>query len=221
MKRGILFLTFLWAFAITAQSELLNVSAQVVINGSDIVVEQSLILNLPDSVQGFQLKALDFKGTTLSEISAKSENTNLNLTKSYTEGLNLIQLAANDSITFKNVVVKYKVAVEDADFYLPLFFTNLPAASSDNEFFKMNIKMLEKQAYAIHFPKVKTATKAANQYKEIMFQVPALPSLIRIELYSPETSKFNFIDIVDWVVGLVFVIIGFFIWLNRKKLMYG
>lgn len=221
MKRFLLFLTLVYTFNITAQSELLSVSAEVDITTSAIIVQQNLILNLPDSVQVFKLKALDFKGTTLSDISAKSGETNLNLKESYSEGLNHIELTASNGISLKDISITYKVEVDEANFYLPLFFTNLAAASSDNGFFKMNIKMLQKQAYIIHFPKVEIIEKTANNYKELIFEVPALPSLLRIELFSDEKSGFNFINTVDWLVGVIFVVIGFLIWKNRKKLMYG
>ncbi|NAS29939.1 hypothetical protein GTQ40_03045 [Flavobacteriaceae bacterium R38] len=221
MKKVILLLTFLWTFTIAAQSKLLNASANIDMTASTIVVQQNLALDVPDSIQNLELKALDFKGTKFSLTSVESNFGDLNFRESYTEGLNHIWLTSDSGKSLNNIVLTYSIEVENSNFYLPLFFTNLPAASSDNGFFKMNVKMLPEQAYTIHFPKVKIEEKTENDLKELRFEVPALPSLLRMELLSEEAGEFNLINMVDWLAGFVFVIIGFFIWRNRKKLVYG
>jgi len=221
VKKGVLFLAFLWTLTITAQSELLSVSVKADMTASVIEVKQNLILSIPDSIQEIELKALKFAGITLSLTTVTSNNLNIAYKENQTEGLNSVLLVLNKGENIKNITVDYTIKIIEDYFYLPLFFTNFPAASSKNDFFKMDIKMPEEQAYTIHFPKVAIEEKIENNAKQIIIEAPALPSLLRMEIFSETKKETTFVDMVDWLVGVIFIIIGFFIWKHRKKLMYG
>ena len=55
----------------------------------------------------------------------------------------------------------------------------------------------------------------------ITLEVPALPSLFKLELLSKEATGMQFATMVDWLVALLFVIIGIIIWNKRNLLKYG
>ena len=203
-----------------AQSELTGAAVDIVINDTRVEVQQQLTLNVPDSVQKITLRALEFAGTnlTLKEISSTGES--LNFEQSKAEGLNVVTVTSTQE-AFKTLDIRYTIIAEKAHFYLPLFFTNLPAANSDNDFFKANLKLPKNQNFVVHFPKVDMVQSETQKEQLITLEVPALPSLFRLELLPKEAMGMQFAAMVDWFVAFIFVVIGIIIWTKRNQLRYG
>lgn len=221
MKRILSFILISCSFIGIAQSELTAASVNIMVKDTGINVQEFLILNVPDSIQTIELKTLEFEDIILSVNRVMSDGKILDFNHNVSKGLNLLSIKSNGK-PLKELQVLYTVQVKNEAFYLPLFFTNLPATSSDNDFFKLNITLDKAQDYVIHFPKVDIEVNEQQSLKTLTMQVPALPSLIRMELpLSSKANSLQFIDLIDWIVALIFVIIGYFIWRNRKQLMYG
>ena len=222
MKQLLPFILILFTIQLVAQGELANASVKIdVRNTSQIEVIQKLVLNLPDSTQQFELKALKFKGTQLKLNTIQSDGNVIKFSEDHSDELQTVTINSNDK-SFENIELKYTLETDNELVYLPIFFTNLAASSSDNDFFKAELKMTRDQNMLMHFPKVDMIEKETSTEKILSMQVPALPSLFRIELpLKGEISKMSIAAIVDWLVVLIFILIGAIIWKKRKQLMYG
>lgn len=202
-----------------AQNELLGGSATIIIVEKKIHVEQLLEVQLPDSVSQLTLRILDFKGSLLSDISIVSNEKETDFKDEKVEGLHTIKIISNEG--FKQLKLSYWVTVREADFYIPFFFTDLPAVNSDNDFFKLNISLPKTQEYVLHFPNVALNETYKADSKNISLAVPALISVLRMELLESENQHIRFASLMDGLVGGIFVVIGILIWINRKRLAYG
>lgn len=220
MKKFALVFVFFAVVQVIAQGELRGVSAEVDMSGIAIQVEQTLHLNLPDSVQSIEVKAFEFPGTALSLISANSAGEILLLEELEKEGMKYVKLSTQTG-RLSDILFTYEARIAEDQFNLPFFVTDFSAASSDNDFFKLNIRMKKSQAYSLRFPKVDMQEITGESYKEIQLEVPALPSFLGMELYTGEKEAVEISTIVDWLVALIFVGIGFLIWFNRNLLSYG
>lgn len=221
MRKTVSLFAVLFTVIIGAQSELTSASVEIDIKDTSYIeIKQTLLLNVPDSIQQMNLKLLKFEGTsvTLNEINSSEEV--ISFTEIDSKELQQITLFS-DGKPFQAIELDYSVQVENEEFYLPLFFTDLPASSSDNDFFKARIQMQNNQNIIMHFPNVELTENIEFNKKNVTMQVPALPSLFRMEFTSEAVSKASITAIIDWVVALVFVLIGIIIWRNRKQLMYG
>jgi len=203
-----------------AQSELTNAAVVISIKDTRVEVQQQLQLNLPDSVQEIALRSLEFAGTNLTLKEISSAGKSLNFEQMKAEGLNVVTVTSTQE-AFKTLDIRYSIIAEKAHFYLPLFFTNLPAANSDNDFFKASLKLPKNQNFVVHFPKVDMVQSEIQNEQLITLEVPALPSLFRLELLPKEATGMQFSAMVDWFVALVFVVIGIIIWTKRNQLRYG
>ncbi|AXT20114.1 hypothetical protein D7030_03065 [Flavobacteriaceae bacterium AU392] len=219
-KTAFLFVVF-FTVIIGAQSELTSASVEIDIKDTSYIeVKQTLLLNIPDSIQQLNLKLLKFEGISVTLNKVNSNKEMINFTKEDSKELQEIILFSNGR-PFQTIELNYSVQVENEEFYLPLFFTELLASSSDNDFFNARIKMQNNQNIIMHFPNVELTENVEFNKKNITMQVPALPSLFRMEFTSETVSRASVTAIVDWVIALVFVLIGIIIWRNRKQLMYG
>lgn len=221
MKYAVLILVLLHGFYAWSQGSLINVSAEADMSGTDIWMQQEFTVQLPDSVQSIALKALQFEGVALSAISIRSETEPLTYKTQKTKGLHHILLPLNLKEKTQSFKVRYKIQVQKELFYVPLFFTDLSAASSDNTFFKMDIKLPKEQPYHLYFPSLVTTEKSEGDLKRISFQLPALPSVLRMALPLEGGKKISFANKVDGAVALLFLGIGYLIWRNRKRLAYA
>lgn len=221
MRNIILFLSVLYSCIVFGQGELLSVSAKVDLTKSVIDVEQVLKLDLPDSIQSIDIKNLHFEGTQIIFNSAIVGGNKLSVKEISSDGLTHLELTSNGK-PLKEVLLNFKAEVQQGVFYLPLFFTNMSAASSENDFFKMTMKINTTEDYIIHFPNVDVTETITETIKTVSLEAPALPSVIRMELISKDEEKgLEFLDLVDWLVAFIFGVIGVLIWKNRKRLMHG
>jgi len=219
MRSVIFYLMIFWTGTILAQGELVHSSVKVNMTTPVIAVEQFLELNLPDSIQNIEIKVLNFKNVTLSLISAKSEGKILPIEIITSKGLQHFKLSSLNSI--RNITLNYNVFIEGDAVEIPIFFTDLPAASSENDFFKAELKTQTNHSYDIQFPKVTLSETIENEIKTIKLEIPALPSVLKAKRTFNEKLELSFLSLVDGFVALIFVVIGILIWKNRKRLIYG
>ena len=203
-----------------AQSELTGAAIDITIKEAKVEVQQQLQLNVPDSIQKIELRNLEFAGTDLRLIEVSSDGTVLHFEQTQAKGMNLVRVTSTEQ-PFTNLELRYTIIAEKKHFYLPLFFTNLPAANSDNDFFKARLKLPKNQNFVLHFPTVEMAQQETQKEQLITLEVPALPSLFRIELLSKDDTGMHFSTKVDWFVAFLFVLIGIIIWKKRNQLRYG
>jgi len=218
MKTLLCFLVSLYGFNLAAQSSLLGGSAILEIETQKVHVQQTLEVQLPDSVQQLQLRILDFEGSSLSNISVTSNGKEIRFQTTALDGLSTLQL--NSTEDFRQLKLSYWIDTTTPDFYIPFFFTDLAAANSENSFFKIAIRLPETQDYILHFPSLAVNETVHGGKKEVSLEVPALISVLRMELID-EKKAIGFAGMMDALVALIFVGIGIAIWINRKRLAYG
>ena len=218
MRTLLCFLLSLSGCVVMAQSTLKGGSAALDVDGKKVHVKQSLEVQLPDSVQQLRLRVLDFDGSSLSNISISANNLEIPFEVSGMEGIRSFDLRSDQG--FQQLAITYEVGITQSDFYVPFFFTDLASADSENGFFKIAISLPEAQAYTLHFPNGNTKETISDGKKMIVLEVPALISVLRMEVLDGE-KIFGFASIMDGLVVLVFVVMGVLIWLNRKRLVYG
>lgn len=207
-------------YSILGQETLTKATVKATLDNNTFQVEQRLYIEVPDSITSLDLKSLIFESSTISKIQVAAENQLIAYENVDTHGL--IHLVLNiDKLSHQEIIISYQVGMEQSAFYLPLFFTDLAALSSDNDFFKMAIELPEGQAYFIHFPAMPIDQQQKDGTKTLQFELPALPSVIRMELLSSNMEKPLYIRMVDWGVAILFIVIGYLIWRNRKQLIYG
>lgn len=212
--RIIVILVFVhFSSALLAQSTLESVSVQIRYEDDQFQISQTLHLNLSGSTETVTLKALKFDGLTIGAVDIPG----LRYSQVHKDELIEIQVevAPSDSIQ-----LSYAIKTSSETFYLPLFFTNLSAASSDDGFFKMDLISSSKFIH-VHFPTVEIRETIEGGTNRTSFELPALISGVRLELLNDSESPRDIVAIVDWSVALLFTGIGFLIWYNRKKLIHG
>ncbi len=204
-----------------AQGELTAVSVEVDIADSMLQVRQAFSLSLADSVTSFDIKALQFEGTSLDFLTASLEGDDLVLEDIPEQGMNRLRVNKAEGETWSRVVCTYEAKVRGKQFYLPLFFTNFSAASSQNDFFSIQIRMPKTQNYTVLFPTVKWEESGSQADKVMRFEVPALPAFLRLKQQDGEKAGIALNDAVDIGAAFLFLGIGLLIWVNRKRLSYG
>ncbi len=118
--------------------------------------------------------------------------------------------------------VKYVISEAPAITNIPLFFTELSAASSDEQFFQFSLNLPAHQSYYFHFPSGPVAERPGlDGQKQLSFTMPALPSVVRLELMEEDRTAAQLTTLIDIAVALIFGIIAVLIWAYRKKLIYG
>ncbi len=201
-----------------AQASLKAVSVDIDFKGTTVVVRQQFSMMVPDSVQKIHLKALEFKGTEFKGVIAANGIKPVKVEEQLQDGLR--QLALSSDVGFDEITISYQLQIGQGILNLPLFFTELPAVPSKTDFFRMKMQMPEGLRYNLYFPGVPVEEQTHAGVKTVQLQVPALPSLIRMELFYGEKET-RLMDIVDIMVAFLFVGIGLLIWKYRKRLAYG
>ncbi|MEP1097545.1 MAG: hypothetical protein ABJG78_20680 [Cyclobacteriaceae bacterium] len=203
----------LLSFCILGQSTIEKVVTEVRYEDQQFHVAQTLYFNLSGSTETIELKALRFKNMQIGVVDIS--------------GFKYVQQHGDDLIritlhveSIDSVELRYTVKATEKVFYLPLFFTNLAAASSEDGFFKMDL-LAQSQSIHVHFPTVETREITEEGVNRSSIELPALISGVRLELLDDSESPSDIVAIVDWSVALLFAGIGFLIWYNRKKLIYG
>ena len=184
-------------------------------------VRQYLDLDLPDSLRPLNLRLLEFKGNSLLEVSAKVDGEEISLKRQDSDGLVSISATLPKGNSTPKLELQYTLATATAEHYIPFFFTELAASDSDNDFYALQLRLPEKQEYTLHFTNVPVKELFADGTKEVRFQVPALISVLRMELHPEARPQWSFAQLMDGMVVLIFLIMGVVIWLNRKRLAYG
>ena len=218
MKTLLCFLLSLSGCIVMAQNTLKGGAAVLDVDGQKVHVKQSLEVQLPDSVRQLRLRVLDFDGSSLSNISISDKNKKIPFEASGTGGIRSFDLSSDQG--FQQLAITYEIDIAQSDFYVPFFFTDLASADSENGFFKIAISLPEEQAYILHFPYSNTKESADGGKKTVALELPALLSVLRMELVN-EDKTMGFARVMDGLVIFVFVVMGVLIWMNRKRLVYG
>lgn len=221
MKRLLYILLFLGVTGLNAQGELVAVSVEVAAEDSAFQVRQTFTLDLADSVPSFEIKALEFEGTKVNFLTATLDKVDLVVTDSSDKGMTRLKLSKGEGKSWSEVVCTYEAEVTRRQFYLPLFFTNFSAATSENDFFSMQLRMPVDQNYTLLFPTVKLEESSDPTDKVINLEVPALPAFLRLQRHDGNRETLTLNDTVDLLAVFLFLGIGLLIWVNRKRLSYG
>lgn len=214
-------LIFLGVTTLSAQGELTAVSVEAVRGDSAFQVRQTFALSLADSVSSFEIKALQFEGTRVDFLTATLQGTDLVITDIPEEGMERLKVGKEEGKTWSEVVCTYEVKVTNQQFYLPLFFTNFSAATSENDFFNLQLRMPKTQNYRVLFPTVKLEESLNEMDKVISLEVPALPAFLRLQRFEGDQGGLTLNATVDLLAVFLFLGIGVLIWVNRKRLSYG
>lgn len=214
-------LIFLGVTRLNAQGELTAVSVEVAMQDSVLQVRQTFSLSLADSVSSFEIKALEFEGTKLDFLTATLDGTDLVVTDLPENGMNKLRVRKKEGRTWSEVVCTYEVEVTSKQFYLPLFFTNFSAATSENDFFSLQLRMPKNDNFSILFPTVEWKESSNKTDKLIQLEVPALPAFLRLERHDGDQRGLSLNDTVDLFAVFLFLGVGLLIWVNRKRLSYG
>jgi len=120
------------------------------------------------------------------------------------------------------VQVSYVVNKHEALTEIPLYFTELAAATSAEDFFTCQLQIPKQQMVYFHFPTAVLSQSLTDQGQQLVaFNVPALPSMIKLEL-AEDVSRASFnTTLIDISVAVVFIVIGVLIYRYRKVLIYG
>ncbi|MBX2873655.1 MAG: hypothetical protein KTR30_16185, partial [Saprospiraceae bacterium] len=109
MKKLLYMLMFLGVTRLSAQGELTAVSVEVVMEDSVLQVRQTFSLNLADSVSSFEIKALQFEGTSVDFLAATLQGDDLALTDIPEKGMNKLSMSKEDGKSWSEVVCTYEV----------------------------------------------------------------------------------------------------------------
>ncbi len=180
-------------------------------------IEQKFTLQLDSASPTFILKSLHFQGSLI-KVNSVEGNHDIDYEVAMTNPL-AIDVSTTDKLS--ELTVSYVVKTRRKSFYLPLFYTNLTATSSNDDFFTASINSNQMELLRLHFPSTQIDMEGATKDGILTFQLPALPSVLRMEKADNPTAGILFTTVVDLAVILVFIIISFLIWRKRKQLFYG
>ena len=204
-----------------SQGELTKASTLIGVLDDEVVVKKNLHLNFPDTTKDFTLKMLVFEGNKLRDLSIYSDGKSIPINGDEVDGLITIPIEWPSGNLSNILELVYTVEIETEDKYIPFFFTDLAATNSDDDFFTIELRMEKNADYTLSFPNVKMTEKHTNEWKQINFQIPALASMLRLEIHDGPKTDIALATWMDGLVALIFVAIGIVIWLNRKRLAYG
>ena len=221
MKKVFFGILFLIVGMLYSQGELTSASALVMVKKDTTFVQQNLHLNLPDSLRQVTVKMLEFEGNKLLKVSAIIKGRKIPIKKDEGNGLITIPIELPIQESSADLELKYTVETKTLDRYVPFFFTELAATNSDNDFFTIKLQSAPDVNYTLLFPNVETIKKDLDDIKQIEFQIPALTSMLRLEMHEGQKTDIALATWMDGLVALIFLIMGFVIWMNRKRLAYG
>ncbi len=209
-----------------AQSKIDQVAIEAKTIDGIFYVTEKLHVSLMDTVTVLNLKSINFSGSEISKVIVQVNDdqrlaTDLSYELVNNEGLYHIKIGIPDA-KLRVIQVSYLVTTKQKEVYLPLFFTDLAAAASENDFFNMLISYPENESFYLHFPAGNLVrSNEISGYETIQFNLPALASVVRLERLASHTSSPFYIKAIDWATALLFIAIGIIIWFYRKKLIYG
>jgi hypothetical protein len=213
-------LIIIWSISGFSQNRLIGVSVDLEISGSESYVTERIIFDLTELTDSIHLKALSLKGSNIYIKDIFLDGKSISFKEAEQEGIIKISFDADGYSGELHFNVIYTVEVEDNKFYIPMIFTEYPGASSENDFFQLEIISPINQEYTLHFPKVPNERIVGEETIITSLLLPALPSMLRMELVD-EGNFLSFFQMVDILVAGIFIGIGFLIWKFRKYLNYG
>ncbi|MEM9362050.1 MAG: hypothetical protein AAGA43_05415 [Bacteroidota bacterium] len=221
MKKVFVGILFFAIGILHSQGELAKASTLIGVLDDEVVVKQNLHLNFSDTTKNFTLKMLVFEGNELRDLSIYSDGKSIPINGDEDDGLITIPIEWPSGNLSNILELVYTVEMETKDQYIPFFFTNLAATNSDDDFFTIELRMDKNMNYTLSFPNVKMTEKYTNEWKQINFQIPALTSMLRLEVHDGPKTDIALATWMDGLVALIFAVMGIVIWMNRKRLAYG
>ena len=204
-----------------AQGTLERASVQVDLSKEAIQLTQTLHLDLPDTTKHVDLRALRLDHLSLSGFTIQSDRYNVEAQDPASSKLYRYKILATDDEQLDDLTISYTWHRSTEKAEIPLFFPDMPAASSNDTLFAGEIQLTEELVFRMDFPKVDYDQKVENGRRTINFSLPALPSLLRIQYGDEGNLSTNIGLVADWCIAAVFMIMAIIIWLNRKRLTYG
>ncbi|MDT0608004.1 hypothetical protein [Croceitalea rosinachiae] len=221
MKKVFVLIFLLATGASQSQGKLAGASALVKLKQDTTIIRQNLYLNLPDSTKQLSLKILEFEGNKLLNVSIHSSGQNIAIKSQGTNGLITIPIELPIENFSDKLELVYTVETKTTDRYIPFFFTDLSASNSDNDFLTIKLESANDLNYTLLFPNVETTERDTDVMRQIDFQIPALTSMLRLEIHDGPKTHIALAIWMDSLVAVIFIIMGIVIWLNRKHLAYG
>jgi len=221
MRCILLLIAFSYGLDNHAQGTLQSASVQVELSKEVIHIAQTFHLDLSDTITQIHLRALRFDHLSISDFTTQSDlfeviENDIIPSKLYSYKINVTGDQKMDDLTISYTLHRVEEQAE-----IPLFFPEIPAASSHDTLFLGELHMPEELAFRMDFPKVDFNQVVKEGSKKINFSLPALPSLLRIH-YGDEAHLSADIGLLaDWCIAAVFGIMAIIIWFNRKRLTYG
>ena len=218
MKRLLIVLLIGYTASLTANNGVDSVTVEVEMEEELLIIKQSIFITVVDELDDFLLRALPDEDSQLfiDTIHIDQQPTSFE-TVDMTPTLDL---KFNVSKQDNRIDVYYRLNRVADEITVPLFFTSLSALNSEADFFYTSIFRTIDQHFNVVFPRVPIEEKEDGMNKTSSFSLPAAPSMIRLKRVD-STAEADDIHWVDWIVGMVFLLIGLILWINRKKLSYG
>lgn len=226
--RSILGALFLFAVAVaTSQSKLTSASVKMMYDeqGERFHIKEKLFLDTIQAGQVIRCKALRLTDN----FTADTDNIAVSFSGrgevdsfSQAAGLQTFQATMQQAEKDGWIELSYMVDELGQVSEIPLFFTEFAAASSEEDFFSLELEIPEERSAFFHFPTAKVLALPAGSGNQLLsFSIPALPSMVRLELAEDVSNASFQVTLIDLGVALVFVLIGFLIFRYRKMLIYG
>ena len=218
MRLVLIVILTLGFISLSANEGVEKVMVEIELKENSCFVKESILINLSDSSKKLRLRALTLDG---SQMVLDSVHVNHEAISQEIMQINpTLDIEVNVPPENNSIDIYYHLINMEEEYSIPIFFTSLIGLNSELDFFKATIKSTIDKMYGIKFPLVPFIEKESGLYKTVSFQLPATPSMIRM-VKVQSLKQMNSIKWVDWGVGLVFIFIGFLLWINRKKLAYG
>ena len=207
--RGLALILLLLNHTIWAQIKLEGVRVFIEETETSIDVKTTYLTVIEDQADTLQLKALNFKGSSIQQLKVNTFTSSVDFGADLNTVTILVSGQKPETITLSyQVTPGYKGEI-------PIFFSDWQSSSSDQDFFQLEMKVLE--GTNLLFP-AEIQAKDGGDFMSIKTELPATVSMIRID----DSGTGNaWIKRVDQMVIVLFLIIGSLIWFNRKKLIHG
>ena len=218
MKALLIGLLIGYSVCLQANDGVDSVIVEIEMKEDVLIVKQSIYITVVDEFDDFLIRALVIEESQvfIDTIHIDQQPTSFE-TLDMTPTLDFKLKVSNEN---SRIDVYYRLNEIGDEITLPLFFTSLSALNSEADFFNASIFRTVDQHFSVVFPRVPIEDMETGMFKITSFNLPAAPSMIRLNRVNSDESGKN-IQWVDWMVGVVFLIIGLILWINRKKMSYG
>ncbi|MDW3191088.1 MAG: hypothetical protein R8G66_01950 [Cytophagales bacterium] len=207
--RALALILLLLNHSIWAQIKLDGVRVFIEETETSIEVKATYLTLIDDQVDTLQLKALNFSGSSILQLKVNSFISSIDFGSDFSIVTIPFSGQKPETITLSyQVTPGYKGE-------LPIFFSDWQSSSSDQDFFQLQMKVME--GTSLLFP-AETQAEDVGEFMNIKAELPATVSMIRIDDSGTGNAR---IKRVDQMVIVLFLIIGVLIWFNRKRLIHG